>query len=158
MKRNLFFIILYFPLCVFYANAVENMRFHGTLINTPDCHINNGETIQVEFNNVGVNKVNGVNYAKKIDYTISCDGDVDENLYLSMDGEGVSWDAAAVKTSSDNLAIEIRRDGQPFVLGTRIKLEPGKLPELIAVPVKKSGNSLASGEFSAGATLIASYQ
>ena len=140
------------------AHAAENMKFHGTLVKAPDCHINNDRTIEVPFGNVGVNKVDGIHYAKKIDYTVTCDGDSDEALWLSVSGTGVDWDSAAVKASADNLAIEIQQAGQPFVLGSKIKIDMKELPALMAVPVKAPGATLVADDFTAGATLVAFYQ
>ncbi|MFP3524592.1 fimbrial protein [Pantoea sp. SIMBA_072] len=141
-----------------FTHAAENMTFHGTLVKAPDCHINNDQTIEVPFGNVGVDKVDGVNYARKIDYTVTCDGESDENLYLSVNGTGVDWDSAAVKASADNLAIEIRQAGSPFVLGSQVRAGLATLPDLMAVPVRKSGTKLATGNFTAAATLVAFYQ
>jgi len=140
------------------VHAAENMKFHGTLVNAPDCHINNGQTIEVTFGNVGVNKVDGINYARKIDYTVTCDGESPDNLYLSVDGTRVAWDSAAVKASADNLAIEIRQAEKPFVLGSQIRVDLTALPALSAVPVRDGDRPLAAGDFTAGATLIAFYQ
>ena len=140
------------------AHGAENMRFHGTLVKAPDCHINNDQTIEVPFGNVGVDKVDGVNYARKIDYTVTCDGKSDESLYLSVSGTGVNWNRAAVKANADNLAIEIQQAGSPFVLGSQVKADLAALPVLTAVPVRKSGATLATGDFTAAAPLVAFYQ
>lgn len=140
------------------ACAQENMKFHGTLVKAPDCHINNNNTIEVTFGNVGVNKIDGAQYSRDIDYTVTCDGDSDQHLYLSVDGTGVTWNDAAVKTSIDNLAIEITQNGKPFTLGSKVSIDLNELPSLRAVPIKEGGQTLTAGDFTAGATLIAFYQ
>lgn len=139
-------------------HAADNMNLHGTLVTAPDCHINNDQIVEVSFGNVGVNKVNGVNYQKRINYSITCDGKSADALYLSINGTGIEWDRSAVKSSVDNLAIEIQQAGNPFVLGSQVKVDLSALPVLTAVPVKRSGASLAVGDFTAEATLIAFYQ
>lgn len=141
-----------------YGHAEENMRFHGALVKAPDCHINDDKTIEVPFDNVGVNKVDGTRYSRNIDYTVTCDGESDEHLYLSINGTGVTWNDAAVKTSADNLAIEIRQNGEPLTLGKSLGIDLNAQPSLTAVPVKESGHTLTAGDFTAGATLVAFYQ
>lgn len=138
--------------------ADVNMKFHGTLIRAPDCHINNDQIIEVAFGNVGVNKVDGVNYARKIGYAITCNGENDESLYISVNGTGVDWDRAAIKASANNLAIQIQQEGKPFILGSQIKVDLTALPTLTAVPVKDGDKPLEAGDFTAGATLVAFYQ
>ncbi len=44
--------------------AADNMNFHGTLMENPPCEINNGQPIEISFDEVGVNKINGQNYAQ----------------------------------------------------------------------------------------------
>lgn len=140
------------------VHAGENMTFHGILVKAPDCHINSDKTIEVPFGNVGVNKVDGIHYSRRIDYKVTCDGQSDEHLYLSVDGTGVNWNTAAVKTSSDGMAIEIRQNGEPFTLGSKVGIDINDQPSLTAVPIKGGDQLLASGDFTASATLIAFYQ
>lgn len=141
------------------VHAEDNMKFYGTLIKAPNCHINSGEPIEVKFGNMGINKVDGNNYLQDINYTITCDGESQEELYLSVNGTGVAYNSAAVKASVDNLAIEIRQDGKPFVLGSKIRVNSkDSPPELTAVPVKNGDKPLVAADFSAAATLIAFYQ
>jgi len=158
MKNTFFYAVPFLLLLPLTGQAAENMKFHGTLVKAPDCHINNDQTIEVSFGNVGVSKIDGVNYAQKIEYTLTCDGENDENLYLSVTGTGVTWDNAAVKSSADNMAIEIQQDGSPFVLGKPVRADLAALPALSAVPVRDGAKPLTAGDFTAGATLIAFYQ
>lgn len=142
-----------------YVHAAENIKFHGTLVDAPDCHINDDQPVTVLFGNVGVNKVDGNNYSRTIDYHITCDYGSTEQLYISVDGTGVDYNNAAVKASADNIAIEIRHDGEPFVLGTQIKVDDiNNPPALTAVPVRDGDKALVADEFTASATLVAFYQ
>lgn len=46
------------------ARADDNMIFHGALLEHPPCEINDGQPVEIDFGSVGVNRVNGQNYAK----------------------------------------------------------------------------------------------
>lgn len=46
----------------FAAQAADNLKFHGTLISPPNCTISNGNTIEVEFGDVLINKIDGTRY------------------------------------------------------------------------------------------------
>jgi hypothetical protein len=138
------------------ASATATLK--GNLVKTPDCHINNDNIINVSFGNVGVNKVDGIQYSRSIDYTVHCDSNSDKHLYLSVKGTKVDWDDSAVTTSVDNLAIEIRQNGKPLTLGSDLSIDLNAPPSLTAVPVKNSGQTLTAENFEAGATLVAFYQ
>ena len=55
--------------------AGPNMFFSGTLV-MPPCTISKGAKVEVDFGeDLGVNKIDGVNYTKPVDYTVDCDED-----------------------------------------------------------------------------------
>ncbi|WP_239954794.1 fimbrial protein [Pantoea sp. Z09] len=148
-----------FSLIGFHATADENMLFHGTLVDFPSCTINDNQPINVEFGNVGINKIDGVNYEKDIDYKIVCDGtDTQHQLYLSVTGQAASFNAGYLNTSVDGLAIEIKQNSEAYKLADQMPVTLDAPPKLSAVPVKSSDAALATGEFSASATLQAFYQ
>ena len=91
-------------------------------------------------------------------YTITCDPDVRDDAWemtLSWTGSQTSYDNAAIETNVIGLGIELQQNGQPFTLGTPLKINPSTLQ---AVPVKASDASLSEGTFSAWATLQVDYQ
>lgn len=152
-------LMVIFGLIGFNAVADENMNFHGTLVDFPSCTINDNQPINVEFGNVGINKIDGVNYEKNIDYKISCDGtDTKDQLYLSITGQAAGFNSGELSTSVDGLAIEIKQNSTAYKLADQIPVNLDAPPKLSAVPVKGAGASLATGEFSASATLQAFYQ
>ena len=74
-------------------------------------------------------------------------------------GDDTELDAAA-RPATDNLAaietnvtglgmMQLQQNGQPFTLGTPLKINPSTPPTLQAVPVKASDASLSEGTFSA---------
>ncbi|WP_235432617.1 fimbrial protein [Pragia fontium] len=135
------------------------MSFHGILVEPPPCKINDGAMVDVNFERVGVNKVDGVNYLKTLDYNITCEpGVTGLDMTLLLSGQKTSYDDAAVQTDLADLGIRVLQNGQPFTLDTPIKIDPQSPPTLTAVPVKTPGATLTENAFSASATLLASYQ
>lgn len=141
------------------ANASANLAFSGILVAPPVCTINNGNTITIDFKDVGVNKVDGVNYRKPVNYTIECAGStLPWEMLLTVKGTATSFDPAAVQSSVADLGIHILQDGKAFNLNTPMVISPSAPPVLEAVPVKSLGSTLSSGSFNAAATLLAEYQ
>ena len=141
------------------ASASANLAFTGTLVEPPLCTINNGNTLTIDFKDVGVNKVDGINYRLPMNYTITCAGStLPWDMVLTVKGTASSFESAAVQSSVTDLGIKLLQNGQPFQLNTPIVINPATPPALEAVPVKRPGSTLKSGGFSAAATLMAEYQ
>ncbi|OAT33508.1 MrfF family protein [Buttiauxella ferragutiae ATCC 51602] len=140
--------------------AADNMLFHGTLIEPPPCTINDDGMVDVDFGErVGINKVNGVNYRKPVDYRITCEsGATGLDMTLTLSGTHTGYDDAAVQTDMADLGIQVLQNGTPFTLNTPLSIDPQNPPVLEAVPVKTPGATLPEGAFVATATLKAEYQ
>ncbi|WP_145518207.1 fimbrial protein [Yersinia mollaretii] len=139
----------------------ENMTFSGTLINPPPCVISGGSTIDVAFGeNLGVNKINGINYTQNVPYTVICDTPVGGSaLGLTIiTGSVTTFDPAAVQTDTPDLGIRILKNGTAFTLNTRVAYDKNNPPVLQAVPVQAPGATLTEGAFEATATLLVDYQ
>ena len=92
--------------CGFAAHAADNLKFHGTLIAPPNCTISNDQTIEIEFGNVLINKIDGTNYAKDVPYTITCDSTVRDDsmaMTLTLSGSATSFNQAAIGTTVTGL-------------------------------------------------------
>lgn len=136
-----------------------NLAFNGTLVEPPPCTINDGNTITIDFKDVGVNKVDGVNYRLPVNYTIKCAGStLPWEMVLTVKGVATTFDGAAVQSSVSDLGIRILQNGTAFNLNTPMVINPSTPPVLEAVPVKLPGSTLKSGGFNAAATLLAEYQ
>ncbi|CNH97419.1 fimbrial protein [Yersinia bercovieri] len=139
----------------------ENMTFSGTLINPPPCIISGGNTIDVPFGeNLGVNKINGINYTQNVPYTVTCDtpaGGSELGLTI-ISGSVTTFDPAAIQTDTPDLGIRILKNGTAFTLNTRVPYDKNNPPVLQAVPVQAPGATLTEGAFAATATLLVDYQ
>jgi hypothetical protein len=149
------------------ADNSSQIDLYGTLIEPPPCTINNGQDIDVPFGeNVGISRVDGVNYKKNVDYQITCDdssGDNTVTLGLIVNGQPTTFDSAAVQaqiegSTSTDLGIKLILGGNDFSLNKRVNINKDTPPLLEAVPVKKPGTTLPEGQFTATATLMANYE
>jgi len=147
-------------LAIFPAYAVEiDVNFRGKLIIPPPCEFNDGVKKDINFLDVGINKVNGINYQQTIDYVITCEDKSPQwAMTLTLSGDKAVFLDGTIQTDVDGLGIQITIDGKPMMLGEDFPINPAALPELKAVPVKKSGTELQEGKFNATATLLAQYQ
>jgi type 1 fimbria pilin len=140
-----------------------DMIFHGTLIEPPPCTINDGDRVDVDFGDrVGINKVDGVNYRKMLNYQITCDKAIGGSwaLTLSLIGSSAEFDGEALLTNKASLGIRIykKNNNEPFTPNSTLKINLANPPRLEAVPIKQAGATLTEGPFEAWATLRADYQ
>ncbi|KLF43443.1 fimbrial protein [Klebsiella aerogenes] len=139
--------------------AIENMSFKGELIEPPACIISDNNDIVVSFDNIGVNKIDGVNYLRDINYSIECDdNNSSKEVFLIISGEATNYDDSALQTNVDDLGIHLLQNGMPFKLNVPIQINADNEPKIQAVPVKRPGSELSKQSFQATATLQANYQ
>ena len=136
----------------------KTLLFHGTL-RIHQCHINNDQNISVQFDEVGINKVDGARYKQQIPWQLTCDDyDPAWRLTLLLKGTAATFDNAAISTNAAGLAIQIQQNGKPLELNKAIDIQYGSIPTLEAVPVKDPAvTELTAGIFNATATLLAEY-
>ena len=141
------------------SGASANLTFSGTLNEPPPCTIDAGNTIEVDFGDVGVKRVDGVKYRRGVAYTISCGpATLPWELKLSVNGTPTPYDASAVQTNVPELGIRVYQNNVPFPLNTRLDISLPTPPVLEVVPVKQPGATLVPARFAAVATLLAEYE
>ena len=138
--------------------ADENMSFTGALIEPPPCMVNNGNDIDVPFDRIGINTVDGINHRRQVDYVLDCTAGPAWSMMLTLIGPPAVFGQATLQTNITNLGIKLYQNGKPFDLSTPIAIDPKNPPQLEAVPVKKPGSELTEGAFEVTATLLADYQ
>lgn len=132
----------------FCSMALSNVSFHGYLVQPPNCTISNAQTIEITFQDVLIDDINGSNYEQTVPYSITCDTAVRDPLMemtLSWSGTPSDFDNAAVSSNITGLGIQLKQVGQSFTINTPLVVNETDLPVLTAVPVKKSGVVLARG-------------
>ncbi len=141
------------------AVAAANVLFRGTLNEPPPCTIDSGNSIDIDFDKVRIQRVDGVNYRKNVPYAIHCAaGTLPWELKLSIKGTATTFEPSALQSSTVDTGIKILQHGLPFQLNTPLGINLSAPPLLEAIPVKRPGASLQPGAFTATATLLAEYQ
>lgn len=153
------------------AYAEGDMSFKGTLIAPPPCKVDDSQRIEVNFGDrLGVNKIDGVAYAKPLEYRLVCEDTSTHGwkLILSLNGDMSPFDGDVFKTTSltankdneNNLGVRIyQANGTVFTPNSQLEITDAQNPPvLMAVPVKRPGSVLVEGGFETLVTLQAHYQ
>ncbi|AZE90386.1 fimbrial protein [Pseudomonas orientalis] len=141
------------------SGASANVTFSGTLNEPPPCTIDAGNTIEIDFGDVGVKRVDGVRYRRGVGYAINCGTDtLPWALKLSVNGTPTAFDGSAVQTNVPALGIRVFQNNLPFALNTPLDITLSSPPTLEVVPVQQPGATLPPARFTAVATLLAEYQ
>ncbi|EPK0251109.1 fimbrial protein [Serratia marcescens] len=90
------------------ASAAENMSFKGTLREDVPCDFNGGQPINVDFETVGVNKIDGERYKKGFSVDITCPAGFDTPYKINYVGQKSDFDTSALATNIKGLAIKAR--------------------------------------------------
>ncbi|CAM4154949.1 fimbrial protein [Serratia silvae] len=147
------------------AAQASNMSFYGTLVELAPCTVNNGENMKIEFDDIKVGDVNGVNYNKIFSVPLRCDANT--KIVLKHLGTATSFNSAAVQTNIADFGIQLSelhsQEGKatPITVGKSVLLFDGQeVPKSIvlgAIPVKKNGAKLKTGNFTGVSTLQLEY-
>lgn len=139
--------------------ATTTFKVTVTVVEPPRCVINENRPIEVDFGQVQINRIDGVNYRVPVVYSLDCGDSQDQKMVMSFTGGTVDFDSAALRTSVDGLGIRLYGDDQVLEVnnGTH-EFDYPNTPTLFAVPVKQDDAELSGGEFTAAATLKVDYR
>lgn len=153
MPAKFLFCLLAFNTHLVFADS--DVKFHGSMV-VVQCQVNQDKGVNVHFDTMGVNKIDGVNFTQPIPFLVTCNnlnGGANPGLSIRVNGDQSDFNEAAVATNIDGLAIKIMKNGEDLELNT----DTGNTyttDTLTAVPVKKTGVELEAGAFHATATLV----
>ncbi|EQC01643.1 fimbrial protein [Photorhabdus temperata subsp. temperata] len=134
------------------------VNIYGVVIAPPPCVINNGNTIDVDFGEVMITRIDGVNYMKPVKYTVKCEKMPANAMKMMISGNTASFDRAVLQTNHTGLGIAVIHNGQKLPVNDWMKFTYPDFPELHAVPVKNMTAVLKGGGFGAAATMMVEYQ
>lgn len=153
-RRILFFIFLsLLSSSVWAVSGYLKLNVNGSVEAAP-CSINNGQTIDVDFNDVYIDKIKNEYYKRKIDYNINCKSSGNPEFLMSILGDDEGY---YLKTNNDNLLIAFKNGNESFEMRHGIFINYKTQPEIYAVLTKKKGANLRSGKFYAYATMQLIY-
>ncbi|MBU5413214.1 fimbrial protein [Serratia ureilytica] len=143
------------------ALAVENMSFKGTLREDVPCEFNGGQPINVDFETVGVNKIDGERYKKSFAVDITCPSGFDVPFKISYVGKPSDFDTSALATNISGLGIkakhQINGGFSDLAVGGYMDGVGSTKSHVIVVPVKSPNTVLTPGVFNANASLRLEY-
>ncbi|MCW7763648.1 fimbrial protein [Photorhabdus luminescens] len=134
------------------------VNIYGVVIAPPPCVINNGNTIDVDFGDVMITRIDGVNYMQPVKYTVKCEKMPANAMKMMILGNTASFDRTVLQTNHSGLGIAVIHNGRKLPVNDWMKFSYPNFPELHAVPVKDMATALKGGDFGAGATMIVEYQ
>ncbi|WP_368925987.1 fimbrial protein [Serratia marcescens] len=141
------------------GQAATSLNMTGTIIAPLACVINGEKAIDVNFGDeVLTTRVDGINYKKKIEYTLVCKNNVSNAIRMKVMGSPTSFTSSALETDKENLGVQLQADDKPLAINSWLNFIYPNNPKLQAVPVKKPGGELSGGTFVAIATLLVDYQ
>ncbi|CAI1194988.1 fimbrial protein [Serratia liquefaciens] len=138
-----------------------NVTYSGTLLDALPCAINGGQPIEIDFGDVGVNKVNGQNYAQTFTVMYECENTSTDKVLRYL-GAATTFNSAAVQSNIPGFGIQLQhqKDGAItlFDVGSTLTIPPDLMAsQFIATPVKNAGAELQEGSFTSAATLQLEY-
>ncbi|WP_336795611.1 fimbrial protein [Erwinia aphidicola] len=135
------------------------VKFSGTVVNPPNCILNNNELIEVQFGTVGIRQADGRQVIKPLNYNLKCSGS-DGGKSLKMQFAGTQGFAADVlATSIDGLGVRFYHNGEAVTLQEWFSLpKPASKLVLTASPIADPRVEPAGGDFQASATLLLAFQ
>lgn len=140
------------------ADQGTKVSITATVVAPPPCVINEGQTIDVDFGDIGVNRIDGTRYMQRINYTIKCEFlDATRQLKMKILGTGAAFNANVLRTNINNLGIKLLADGKALNINTAFNIDYANPPQLDAVPIKQAAAALTEGEFTSGATMLVDY-
>ncbi len=142
------------------GNAETPVTVKVTIMAPLPCVLNAKKQIDVDFGDeIMTTRIDGAAYRKKVDYSLKCDGQAKNAMKLQIKGDGAAYDRTVLRTSRDGLGIAFEQQaGKKWPLNSWANFNYPILIDLYAVPVKKSGTDLKTGEFTASAMLYVDYQ
>ncbi len=139
--------------------ADTDILFSGTVTAPMPCVINDKQAIATHFgDDMITTRVDGSNYMKTLSYTLVCNDSSRNALRMKVLGDATGFNQHALQTNLDDLGVELRADGQPLVINSWFNFTYSAKPTLQAVPVKRVGQNLPVGMFSANAMMLVDYQ
>lgn len=136
-----------------------DFTFTGLLQAMTPCSINNDQTIEIAFGNVGINKVEGGSYTHAIDYEVDCGSVGGANkILMTLKATPVPSDDSILDSGRKGLWLQFYKDGAPLKLNEEFKVENVLSPPKLSVTlITNPGEDLDEGPFSVTATLIAEF-
>lgn len=117
------------------------------------------DPITVDFEDMIIKQIDGQQYEKVINYTISCEDSADNPaLKLQFNGDGAPFDSTLLRTEDNDLGLKFRiNHTKTLALSQWEYFNYANKPILSAIPVKKINGNVRGGTLKASGTLTVEY-
>lgn len=141
------------------VSGMVSVNIKGKVLAAPQCTINSGQIIDVNFGTAMTTRVDTKEYKQPINYHLLCEDNIPNNaLKVAITGAGAPFDAQILGTGNKDLGISILYQDKKLPLGQYVNFNWPNPPKLDALLVKRPGTKLSGGPFETIATLVISYQ
>jgi len=141
--------------------AANNMSFKGTLREDVPCEINGGQPVNINFETVGVNKIDGERYKKTFSVRVTCPGGFDIPYKIYYLGQSSDFDTLALATNVKGLGIKAQWQNNgvftELSVGGAINGQADLDLHFQVVPVRQKNVELVPGAFNANALFRLEY-
>lgn len=145
--------------------SVVPISIRGTVVAPSPCSINNNIPIEVNFGDIYIELIDGINYKKKeVPFVLSCIDDLDaKSVIVNFGGTSSTIDNRYYSTSKPDLAIKMvlsSRGSERLLLPNGyypLNLFYPNTPTIYATPVKNSNKNPFPGSFVSTATVYVDY-
>ncbi|MER5116735.1 fimbrial protein [Serratia marcescens] len=138
--------------------ASNSMLTVSVTVPAPVCIINGNQPVEVDFGQVLAHRVNGDNYRRQVNYSVSCPNDYKNAMKIQLDGKAAEFDPEVLDTSISGLGIRLFNGDGKLPVSSWLNFTYPNAPILYAAPVKQENATLVYGEFSAVAMMRVVYQ
>lgn len=146
--------------------ALFLLQIKSDLLGVPEkCEFNQGQIIDVNFGEIGTEELDGSRWQKAMPIAYECKGGVfdkeDGEVYpINLMLKGDSTAENYLRTSMDKLNIKVMNEDGSQLIPNKVYLMPDSkgVWSLRAAPITTTDAALQPGDFSASATVIASFQ
>lgn len=157
--------MLLIVICNTVSHASTQVNFRGNLIDNPPCDITgDNDPITIDFDEVGITKIDGINYMQDFTLKVICTNDLGDSvqLYMGYDGMNASFDNKAIQTNLRGLGIRLYHQGDVIAPNNEdipVTMSGGSSISILlsAVPVREPSADLLEGTFNATGTVEIRY-
>lgn len=140
---------------------VSNVKITVSVYGEPDCTVNGGKTIDVDFGDVYDILIDGTGYKRlPIEYDLQCKELAKNSLNMILKwNETIIDGKSVISTNYKSFGIAVYHDSTQLNNNSSINFAYNNSPKLYVVPVKSSKSEFnENGKFTGNMTMIINYQ
>ena len=142
------------------AHATSTVEFHGTLMQAPNCRINEDQPVKAEFGTIQTDSLSAA--SADVPVTIACDFVPSGTLSISIDGTVSDFNTDAIQSDIEGLGVTLQTEQGEVITPNKyynVSKDLGLTSKVGSLTLKAGLTSdgeteLPGGEFNASATLV----